>query len=90
MSGRIVASRYGSSTCAATPVTPSRIRSPASDCGEPAKKVVLSVHLPIVHAAGGSVNVRPSVLTYMPAMAPGTKPNPKRRVVIAQSFDPHE
>ena len=70
MFGRIVASRYGSATCPATPVTPSRIRSPASDCGELAKYLDLSVHGPIVQPAGGSLNVRPSVLTNMPAMAP--------------------
>ena len=90
MSGRTEASKYGSATCAAMPVTPSRIRSPASDWGDPAKKVDRSNHFPIVQVAGGSANVRPSVLTKVAAMAPGTNPRPIRRLVIAGSFDPHE
>jgi hypothetical protein len=90
MFGRMVASRNGSATWPATPVTPSRIRSPVSDCGELAKNFVLSVHGPIVQPEGGSLNVRPSELTNIPAIAPGTNPSPKVRAVMAGSFDPRE
>ena len=41
----MVASRYGSATWPLTPVTPSRIRSPASDCGEPAKNFARSLQV---------------------------------------------
>ena len=71
MSGRIVCPRYGSATWPAAPVAPMRMRSPASDCGEPAKYACLLLHGPMSQVAGGSRSVRPSVLTNMPVMRAG-------------------
>src|SRR5581483_11731354 len=86
----MVASRYGSATCPDTPVAPSRMRSPVRDWGDPAKKVRGSCHLPSVHSGGGSLNVRASVLTNMPASAPGAKLRLNVRFVMDVSFEPQE
>ena len=77
-SGFMVASRSGSATCAATPVMPSRMRSPASDWKLPPKDRPPLGSLGI-QSAGGSANVRPSVLTNMAPIAPGLNVRPNRR-----------
>ena len=57
----------------ATPVTPSRIRSPMSDSGEPAYQLVRLAGSVGTQVSAGARNVRASDPTKLPAMAPGTK-----------------
>ena len=84
-------STSGSATLAAAPVIPSRIRSPTSDCGDPAKLLIRLFQLSDgSQSGGGSWNVRPSVLTSVAAIAPGTKPILERRRWFQLSFDPQE
>ncbi len=71
--------RNGCATYPATPVTPSRIKSPVSDSGDPAYQLERFTASAGVQPTGGSRNVLASDPTNVAARAPGAKVSPDVR-----------
>ncbi len=61
-----------------------------SESDEPANDDSPPASPPGRHAAGGSLKVRASVLTNIPASAPGWNAKSTERILMARSFEPHE